>query len=159
MELRTNRPAAVISAALFVVWACLAAGFAGAQAPYSSSSQAQDQSSSSSSSSSSAEGAEYSEERAPSALDPAGPTISLISSEPVFYMAAALNACGYDEGLNESDPVRKWVREQMNEALAKSETARAARDKMCLFVAQHRMTGTDEDIAQYISLAVNAPNC
>jgi len=154
MELHTNRTAAVISAVAFCLWACLGAGFARAQAPYSSSSQPQAQSSSSSSSSSSAGGAEYSEERAPSALDPAGPTISLISSEPVFYMASALNACGYDEGLNESDPVRKWVREQMNAALAKSEAARAARDKMCLFVTQHRMTGTDEDIAQYISLAL-----
>jgi len=38
----------------------------------------------------------------------AGPTISLISAEPVFLMAAALNACGYDEGLEESAPVRKW---------------------------------------------------
>jgi hypothetical protein len=152
MELHTNRTAAVISAIAFCLWACLGAGFARAQAPYSSSSQSQGQSSSSSSSS--AGGAEFSEERAPSALDPAGPTISLISSEPVFYLASALNACGYDEGLNESDPIRKWVREQMNAALAKSEAARAARDKMCLYVTQHRMTGTDEDIAQYISLAL-----
>lgn len=69
-------------------------------------------------------------------------------------MAAALNACGYDEGLNESDPVRKAVRQQMTETLAKSEDARAKRDKMCLFIAQHNLTGTDEDRAQYISLAL-----
>jgi tetratricopeptide (TPR) repeat protein len=119
----------------------------------------QDQSSSSSSSSSSSYSsssgpAEYAQEKAPAALDPAGPTISLTYSEPVFYMGAALNACYYDEGLNESDPIRKWVREQMNEALAKSEDARKKRDAMCLFVAQHRLTGTDEDVAQYISLAL-----
>ena len=154
MELRTNRTAAVISAAVFCIWACFATGLAGAQGSYSSSGQDQGSSSSSSSSSSSAGAPEYAQERAPSALDPAGPTISLISSEPVFYMAASLNACGYDEGLNESDPIRKWVREQMNEALAKSEEAREVRDKLCLFVAQHRLTGTDEDIAQYISLAL-----
>ena len=46
----------------------------------------------------------YVREKTPSLIDPAGPTISLISSEPVFIMAAALNACGYDEGLDESDP-------------------------------------------------------
>ncbi len=68
-------------------------------------------------------------------------------------MAAALNACGYDEGLEESAPVRKRVRDEMNQALAKSEDARAKRDKLCLFIAQHRMTGSEMDISQYISLA------
>ena len=93
-------------------------------------------------------------EQAPSLVDPAGPTISLVSDEPVFIMAAALNACGYDEGLAESDPVRQRVREEMNQALAKSENARARRDKVCLYIAQHRMTGTEHDISQYISLAL-----
>jgi tetratricopeptide (TPR) repeat protein len=112
------------------------------------------QSSSSSSSSQSAPGQVYAREKAPSLIDPAGPTISLISSEPVFVMAAALNACGYDEGLNESDPVRKHIRDEMNQALAQSEDARAKRDAVCLYIAQHRMTGTERDIAQYISLAL-----
>ena len=69
-------------------------------------------------------------------------------------MAAALNACGYDEGLEESAPVRKRVRDEINQALAKSEEARAKRDKVCLYIAQHRMTGTERDISQYISLAL-----
>ncbi len=94
------------------------------------------------------------EEKAPSLVDPAGPTISLVSSEPVFVMAAALNACGYSEGLDDSAPVRKRIREEMDLALSKSEDARTKRDKLCLYIAQHRMTGTDRDIAQYISLAL-----
>jgi tetratricopeptide (TPR) repeat protein len=94
------------------------------------------------------------QEKAPSLVDPAGPTISLVSSEPVFLMAAALNACGYDEGLDESAPVRKRVRDEINQALAKSEDARAKRDKVCLFIAQHRMTGSERDISQYVSLAL-----
>jgi tetratricopeptide (TPR) repeat protein len=94
------------------------------------------------------------QEKAPSLIDPAGPTISLVPSEPVFLMAAALNSCGYDEGLEESAPVRRHVREEINQALAKSEEARNARDKVCLYIAQHRMTGTEHDIAQYISLAL-----
>lgn len=69
-------------------------------------------------------------------------------------MASALNACGYNEGLNESAPVRKRVRDEMNQALARSEDARKARDKVCLYIAQHRMTGTEKDVAQYISLAL-----
>ncbi|HEU5351995.1 MAG TPA: hypothetical protein VFU55_10400 [Terracidiphilus sp.] len=93
-------------------------------------------------------------EQAPSLVDPNGPMISLVSSEQVFFMAAALNACDYNEGLAESAPIRQRVRDEMNQALARSESARAARDKLCLFVAQHRMTGTAEDISQYISLAL-----
>ena len=69
-------------------------------------------------------------------------------------MAAALNACGYDEGLEDSAPVRKRVREEVNQALAKSEDARTKRDKVCLFIAQHRMTGSERDISQYISLSL-----
>jgi tetratricopeptide (TPR) repeat protein len=116
-----------------------------AQAQSSSSSSARQQSSSSQ---------EFSQEKAPSLVDPAGPTISLVSLEPVFIMASALNACGYDEGLDDSAPIRKKVRDELNAALAKSEDARNKRDKVCLFIAQHRMTGTEKDISQYISLAL-----
>ena len=42
----------------------------------------------------------------------------------------------------------------MDQALAQSEDARARRDALCLYIAQHRMTGTERDIAQYISLAL-----
>ena len=94
------------------------------------------------------------QEKSPSLVDPAGPTISLVNLEPVFFMAAALNACGYDEGLDESAPVRQRVREEMNAAFAKSEDARAKRDKICLYIAQHRLTGSERDISQYISLAL-----
>jgi tetratricopeptide (TPR) repeat protein len=69
-------------------------------------------------------------------------------------MAAALNACGYDEGLEKSAPVRKRVRDEINLALAKSEDARNKRDNLCLYIAQHRMTGGERDISQYISLAL-----
>lgn len=134
---------------------CLPLGLSGVavagQAPAESSSSGTPQSSSSSSSS----GPEsVSREKAPALVDPAGPTISLISSEPVFIMAAALNACGYDEGLQQSAPIRQRVRDEINQALAKSEAARSSRDKVCLFIAQHRMTGTEKDISQYISLAL-----
>ena len=96
----------------------------------------------------------YVREKAPSLIDPAGPTISLISSEQVFIMAAALNTCGYDEGLEESGPIRKHVRDEINQALAQSEDARTKRDALCLYIAQHRMTGSERDISQYISLAL-----
>jgi hypothetical protein len=134
------------TAALASVVLCLSAGRAPAAA------QSQSSSSSSQQGPSSSNGVPR--EKAPSLVDPAGPTISLVSSEPVFLMASALNACGYDDGLDESSPVRKRVRDEMNRALAQNEGARKTRDQLCLFVAQHRMTGTERDVAQYISLAL-----
>src|SRR5580692_1493005 len=111
-------------------------------------------SSSSSSGQSPSSGQMYAREKAPSLIDPAGPTISLIPSEPVFIMSAALNTCGYDEGLEESGPIRKHLRDEINQALAQSEDARTKRDALCLYIAQHRMTGSERDISQYISLAL-----
>ncbi len=96
----------------------------------------------------------YAREKAPSLIDPAGPTISLIPSEQVFIMSAALNTCGYDEGLEQSGPIRKHLRDEINQALAQSEDARTKRDALCLYIAQHRMTGSERDISQYISLAL-----
>ncbi len=96
----------------------------------------------------------YVQEKTPSLIDPAGPTVSLISAEPVFDMAAALNACGYNEGLEQSSAIRKHVRDEIDQALAKSEDARSKRDALCLYIAQHNMTGSAKDVGQYISLAL-----
>ncbi len=93
------------------------------------------------------------QEKSP-ALDPAGPTVSLITAEPLFVVASALNVCGYDEGLKESAPIRAHIRDQLNQAFTHSEDARKSRDALCLYIAQHRMTGTEQDISQYISLAL-----
>jgi len=134
---------AFISAAILCLLAGLLPGPAQAQS-----------SSSSSSNRSSSSGQIYVREKAPSLIDPAGPTISLISSESVFIMSAALNTCGYDEGLEQSAPIRKHVRDEINQALAQSEDARTKRDALCLYIAQHRMTGSERDISQYISLAL-----
>ncbi len=139
MILRSPKHLVLTSVAVFSVLAGLAANSVA-------------QSSSSASSGSNAQ--VYAREKAPSLIDPAGPTISLISAEPVFAMAAALNACGYDEGLPESAPLRQRIRDEMNQAFAQSESARAKRDALCLYIAQHRMTGTEQDISQYISLAL-----
>ena len=144
MRLRTFRWFAFLPAIVICLLAVFTPAIVRAQSSDSSSAKGQQNSSSQG----------FQQEKTPALIDPAGPTISLISSEPVFIMAAALNACGYDEGLEESAPVRKRVRDEINQALAKSEDARAKRDRVCLFMAQHRLTGTAGDISQYISLAL-----
>src|ERR1017187_9601592 len=91
MMWRSFRSSVLISSTFLCLFGCLAL----AQSSSGSSSKGQQGSSSAPT---------LQMEKAPSLVDPAGPTISLISLEPVFAMAAALNACGYDDGLDESAP-------------------------------------------------------
>jgi hypothetical protein len=94
------------------------------------------------------------QEKPPALVDPAGPTVSLQTSEALFDVAVALNACGYDNGLAESDPIRTHVRDQVNQAMQQSEAARDARDNLCVFINQHHLGDASRDLAQYVSLAL-----
>jgi len=90
----------------------------------------------------------------PALVEPGGPSISLQTSEALFDIAVGLNACGYDNGLSESDPVRAHIREQVNQASQQSVDARDARFHLCEFVNAHRLAETGRDLAQYVSLAL-----
>jgi tetratricopeptide (TPR) repeat protein len=92
--------------------------------------------------------------KSPALVDTAGPNISLQNSEALFDIAAALNSCGYDQGLTASDGVRQDVRDQVNQALQASADAREAHDQICDFIDRHKLSNTGSDLAQYISLAL-----
>jgi tetratricopeptide (TPR) repeat protein len=83
-----------------------------------------------------------------------GSAITLETSEPLFFLATALNVCGYDSGLAESNPVRVKVRDELNAALAASAPARDARDALCSFVRQHNFSDPARNVAQYVSLSI-----
>jgi len=91
---------------------------------------------------------------AQSLMDPAGPTVSLQTSEAMFDIGVALNTCGYDKGLDESDPVRKTVRDEVNQAIQSSPQAQDDRDKLCLFIDQHKLDDPARSLAQYVSLGL-----
>ncbi len=91
---------------------------------------------------------------APAIVDSAGPDVSLQNSEALFYVAAALNSCGYNQGLDASDPLRQEVRAQINQAIQASAGAREAHEQICTFIDQHRLSDSGADLAQYISLAL-----
>ncbi len=93
-------------------------------------------------------------QKPPALIDPAGPQISLQTSEALFDVAVALNTCGYDAGLEESDPVRKHVRDEVNDAVVHSPEAQDTRDRLCRFVQEHRLSDSSHDLAQYVSLAL-----
>jgi hypothetical protein len=122
------------------------------------------QSSSSSSSSSSSEsnvpGATLNNQQAParpriSQPEAGGSAVTLETSEPLFDLAVALNACGYDADLEASAPVRRQVRDAVNQALAAGTAeARDNRDKLCGYIRDHQLPDSGLNLAQYISLSL-----
>ena len=87
-------------------------------------------------------------------IEAGGAAVTLESNEPLFEMAAALNACGYDADLDKSAPVRLEVRSEMNAALAASDEARASRDALCAYIAAHHLNDSALNVGQYVSLSL-----
>ncbi len=83
-----------------------------------------------------------------------GSAITLETSEPLFYLAVALNTCGYDTDLATSDPVRQAIRDEINQAVAASAEARTSRDALCAYVRDHTLADGSRNVAQYVSLAL-----
>ena len=83
-----------------------------------------------------------------------GSAITLETSEPLFYIAVALNTCGYDADLAASSPVRARIREEINTQVAASADARTSRDALCSYVREHTLADGSLNLAQYISLAL-----
>lgn len=80
--------------------------------------------------------------------------IRLDNSEPVFATLAALNACGYDAELSQSDPLRAGIRAEVAQNVARSPEAQAAQQRVCAFYQDHRASDPGRDLAQYVSLAL-----
>ena len=76
-------------------------------------------------------------------------------SETFFTLAAALNSCGYDAGLDASMPLRQAVRAEVQSALNQSPEAKQAGNAICRFWIDHQLPGKDEDLNPYLSLAID----
>jgi tetratricopeptide (TPR) repeat protein len=83
-----------------------------------------------------------------------GSAVTLETNEPLFDLAVALNACGYDAELANSSPVRQQIREEVNSALTTSAEARDHRDLLCNYIREHTVSDPALNLAQYISLAL-----
>jgi len=81
--------------------------------------------------------------------------IALDSSETIFSVLTALNACGYDQDLTISDATRSNVRAEVQRNLRDSEEAEAARTAVCEFYQGHVASkDANRNLSQYISLAL-----
>lgn len=83
-----------------------------------------------------------------------GASITLETNEQLFDVATALNACGYDADLADSNPVRSEVRADVAAEVAASAPAKAAQDAVCTYIAGHELNDKGHELAQYISLAL-----
>ena len=78
---------------------------------------------------------------------------TLESNETLFSVLAAINQCGYDDGLG--DPVRAQVRAEMQQNVHASEAATASAGKLCAFYDGHKQADPGRNLAQFVSLALN----
>ena len=86
-------------------------------------------------------------------VEASGSAVSLETSESLFQVAAGLNVCGYDNGMESSLPVRAEVRAEMSAAVAKSPAVGISRGELCGYIQSHAQGGA-QNLAQYISLAL-----
>jgi len=83
------------------------------------------------------------------------PKVELQISESVFSVITAINACGYNDGLNGSLPVREQVRKAVASAIQQSPAAASAAREMCAFYKEHQPSDPNRDLSQYVSLALS----
>lgn len=69
-------------------------------------------------------------------------------------MLAGINACGYDQDLAGSDPLRLRLRADVAAAIQASPEAAAAQKDFCGFYTEHRQNDPGRDLAQYVSLGL-----
>ena len=92
----------------------------------------------------------------PFAVGQAKSKVSFEQSETLFTIVTAMNACGYDDDLAHSNPVRDDVRTAVQRAVGQSPEASTAKREMCAFYADHKAANDpSRDLSQYISLALN----
>ncbi len=81
--------------------------------------------------------------------------VSLDTSETLFSVLTAINACGYDQDLTTSDATRSNVRAEVQRNLRESEEGQAALAAVCEFYRDHiEGKSATRNLAQYISLAL-----
>ncbi|HET7440283.1 MAG TPA: tetratricopeptide repeat protein [Terriglobales bacterium] len=72
----------------------------------------------------------------------------------MFTVLTSINACGYDQELNGSDPLRAQVRSEVAKAVQASEETKEVAENMCNFYRDHQQPDASRDLAQYVSLSL-----
>jgi len=88
----------------------------------------------------------------PGKLSPA--KLQLATSEGLFSALAAINTCGFDLDLANSDPLRAQIRNEVTHAVNATLEASNAREKLCRFYEDKQLPDPARNLAQYVSLAL-----
>jgi hypothetical protein len=83
-----------------------------------------------------------------------GAAITLETREPLFDIATALNTCGYNRDLANSEPIRSAIRGDVAQEISASPKAAASRDALCSYMREHELSDKAQQTAQYVSLAL-----
>ncbi len=83
------------------------------------------------------------------------PRLNLDNSSTVFTVLAGMNACGFDDDLSSSLPLRDRIRGEMKRNIEKSVDAQDALTRLCQFYSDHQQPDAARQLAQYVSLALN----
>jgi len=85
---------------------------------------------------------------------PQSKAVTLDTSETLFTVLTAMNVCGYDAGLEGSNPLRAQIRGEVAAAIKASQDAQEVVDNMCQLYKQHEQDDPSRTLAQYVSLAL-----
>jgi tetratricopeptide (TPR) repeat protein len=80
--------------------------------------------------------------------------VALDTNETLFTVLTAINACGYDQDLGVSDPLRSRVRSEVTRVRQGSQAAEDATQAMCQYYQEHQQPEASKALAQYVSLAL-----
>jgi len=82
------------------------------------------------------------------------PKVTLDNNAAVFTVLAGMNACGFDEDLDQSPILRTQVRNEIA-AAAQTPEAQESLARWCRFYMDHQQPDAARQLSQYISLALN----
>lgn len=80
--------------------------------------------------------------------------VTIEPNETLFTVLAAINNCGFDAELADSDLLRQTIRGEIGRNLEASDDAKAAADAVCAFYRDHQQPDPSHTLSQYISLAL-----
>lgn len=82
------------------------------------------------------------------------PKAVLDTNETLFTVLTAINACGYDQELRASDPLRTQIRAEVARAIQASDDTKEVTRNLCQYYQQHALPDTSRNLTPYVSLAL-----
>jgi hypothetical protein len=85
----------------------------------------------------------------------AAPRVALDNNEALFTVLTAINYCGFDLELSNSDPLRAQIRAEVAKTIDAAADAKESTQAMCQFYSEHLQVDLARTLAEYVSLGLN----